>query len=76
MSTPPSVTSARANTASKTNNPSRRNRRNGCDVVIRPASSDEAAAKAIPESVAAADTPTAAATTAIAGHIHRHENPA
>ncbi len=39
VSTPPSVTSARANTTSSSNNPSRRSRRNGCDVVIRPAPS-------------------------------------
>jgi hypothetical protein len=78
VSTPPSVTSAKANTNNKTTNPSRRNRRNGClgRVSASSPSSCVAAAPYSPGSVEAAHSATARPTTAIAGHIHRHDTPA
>jgi hypothetical protein len=75
VSTPPSVTSANANTNNNSISPSRRSRRNGCDLINESAPAD-AAAIGSPESVVAAHAPTATAPTAIAGHIQRHDAPA
>ena len=76
VSTPPSVTSASAKTASRTRRPSRRSRRSGWAPVCRAVPSSWPAARAVPGSVARAHPPTASATTAMAGQTQRHETPA
>ena len=76
MSTPPSVISARANTARSSSSPSWRRRRNGCRFVAARHRRGRSGARAVPGSVTRAHTPTASATTAIAGQIQRQDTPA
>ena len=76
MSTPPSVTSARAKTTRRSRSPSRRRRRIGWALVWGAGPPVAEPARAVPWSVTRVHTPTARATSAMAGQIQRQDTPA